>query len=265
MLTPEQMSQELKGMGGDKTRSLPCCQSLWRKIVLFLFSSHKVKSIPLSMYFQVKSNLHPGFLAFSLNWLSWSRIHLQCRRPGFDPCVGKIPWRRKGLPTPVFWPGEFQGLYRPLGRKESDMTGRLSLHSLTQSKLAQTRNGESEARNLITVLGKIVFFKPAGSLGFPGGSDGKASACNVGNQGSIPGLGRCPGEGKGYPLQYFCLENSMERKACRLQSMWLQSWTQLSDKHALTVVGSFVFYHTWEKCRLMVHTFIIIRWSQKTD
>ena len=182
MLTPEQMSQELKGMGGDKTRSLPCCQSLWRKIVLFLFSSHKVKSIPLSRYFQVKSNLHPGFLAFSLNWLSWSRIHLQCRRPGFDPCVGKIPWRRKGLPTPVFWPGEFQGLYRPLGRKESDMTGRLSLHSLTQSKLAQTRNGESEARNLITVLGKIVFFKPAGSLGFPGGSDGKASACNVGNR-----------------------------------------------------------------------------------
>ena len=75
------------------------------------------------------------------------------------------------------------------------MTGRLSLHSLTQSKLAQTRNGESEARNLITVLGKIVLFKPAGSLGFPGGSDGKASACNAGNQGSIPGLGRCPGEG----------------------------------------------------------------------
>ena len=71
MLTPEQMSQELKGMGGDKTRSLPCYQSLWRKIGRLLFSSHKVKSIPLSGCFQVKSNPHPGFLTFSLNWLSW--------------------------------------------------------------------------------------------------------------------------------------------------------------------------------------------------
>ena len=42
---------------------------------------------------------------------------------------------------------------------------------------------------------------------FPGGSDGKACACNVGDRGSIPGLGRSPGEGKGNPLQYACLEN----------------------------------------------------------
>ena len=34
----------------------------------------------------------------------------QCRRPGFDPCVGKIPWRRERLPTPVSWPGEFHGV-----------------------------------------------------------------------------------------------------------------------------------------------------------
>ena len=44
-------------------------------------------------------------------------------------------------------------------------------------------------------------------LGFPGGSDRKASACNVGDPGSIPGLGRSPGEGNGNPLQYSCLEN----------------------------------------------------------
>ena len=42
--------------------------------------------------------------------------------PGFDPWVGKILWRRERLPTPVFWPREFQGLYSPRGRKESDMT-----------------------------------------------------------------------------------------------------------------------------------------------
>ena len=40
-------------------------------------------------------------------WLSWKRICLQCGRPGFDPWVRKIPWRRKSLPTPVFLPGEF--------------------------------------------------------------------------------------------------------------------------------------------------------------
>ena len=46
---------------------------------------------------------------------------------GFDPRVGKIPWRREKLPTPVFWPGEFHELYSPWGRKESDTTERLSL------------------------------------------------------------------------------------------------------------------------------------------
>ena len=75
-------------------------------------------------------------------------IGVQCRRPQFDPLVGRIPWRRKRLPIPVF-------------------------------------------------------------LGFPGGSVGKESAYNVGDLGSIPGLGRS-GEGKGYPLQYSGLENLMD-------------------------------------------------------
>ena len=50
-------------------------------------------------------------------------------------------------------------------------------------------------------------------LGFPGGSDGIESAYNAGDPGSIPGLGRPPGEGNGCPLQYSCLENSMSRGA----------------------------------------------------
>ena len=78
--------------------------------------------------------------------------HLQCRRPWFDFWVGKIPWRRNRLPTPVF-------------------------------------------------------------LGFPGGSDHKESSCNAGDLGPIPGLGRSSGEGNGNPLQYSCLENSMNRGA----------------------------------------------------
>ena len=64
-------------------------------------------------------------------------------------------------------------------------------------------------------------------LGFPGGSAGKESACNEGDLGLIPGLGTCPGEGKGYPPQYSGLENSMD---------WIvpgvaKSWTWLSKFH----------------------------------
>ena len=53
------------------------------------------------------------------------------------------------------------------------------------------------------------------SWGFPGGLDGKDSACNEGDLGSIPGSGISPGEGNSYPLQYSGLENSMDRGASR--------------------------------------------------
>ena len=58
--------------------------------------------------------------------------------------------------------------------------------------------------------------------GFPGGSNGKESACNAGDLGSVPGLGRSPGKGNGYPLHYFCLENPMDRETCGLESIGLQ-------------------------------------------
>ena len=56
-----------------------------------------------------------------------------CGRPSFDPWIGKFPWRREQLLTPVFWPGEFHGQrslvgYSPWGHKESDTTEQLSLH-----------------------------------------------------------------------------------------------------------------------------------------
>ena len=66
-------------------------------------------------------------------------------------------------------------------------------------------------------------------MGFPGGSDGKEFACNAGDPGLIPGLGRSPGEGNGHPLQYSYLENSMDRGA-----WWVtvhrvtKSWPRLS-------------------------------------
>ena len=60
------------------------------------------------------------------------------------------------------------------------------------------------------MIWKTVKSRTNRSKGFLGGSDGKESTCNVGDQGLIPGLGRSPGEGKGYPLQYSGLENSMD-------------------------------------------------------
>ena len=63
-------------------------------------------------------------------------------------------------------------------------------------------------------------------MGFPGGSDGKHSPCNAGDPGSIPGSGRFSGEGNGNPLQYCCLENSVDRGAWQAIVHGLaKSWT----------------------------------------
>ena len=67
-------------------------------------------------------------------------------------------------------------------------------------------------------------------LGFPCGSVGKESACNVGDLGSIPGLGRFPGEGNSHPLQYSVLENSMD---CIVLGV-AKNQTRLSNFHSLT-------------------------------
>ena len=64
----------------------------------------------------------------------------------------------------------------------------------------------------------------------PGGSDDEESACNAGELGSIPGSGRSPGEGNGNPLQYSCLENSMDRGAWQATVHGvIKSKTRLSD------------------------------------
>ena len=94
---------------------------------------------------------------------------------------------------------------RPWGHKESDMTEWLSLHFTLW---------------LVFIL-KLIF------LSFPCGSARKEFACNVGNWGSIPGLGRFPGERKCYPLQYSVLENSTD---CIVHGV-TKSWSRLSDFH----------------------------------
>ena len=72
-------------------------------------------------------------------------------------------------------------------------------------------------------------------MGFPRGSDDKESTCNVGDLGSIPGLGRSPGGGHGNPLWYFCLENPHGKKNLEGYSPWgykeLDMTEQLSTAH----------------------------------
>ena len=69
-------------------------------------------------------------------------------------------------------------------------------------------------------------------MGFPGGSDGDETTCNAGDVGLIPDLGRSPQEGNGNPLQYFCLENPMNRGAWwAIVHRIAKSWTRLSDFH----------------------------------
>ena len=61
---------------------------------------------------------------------------------------------------------------------------------------------------------------PNPRMGFPGGSDSKESACNEGDLGLIPGLGRSPGGGHGNPLQYYCLENPHGQRSLEGYSPW---------------------------------------------
>ena len=81
-------------------------------------------------------------------------------------------------------------------------------------------------------------------MGLPGDSEVKASACNAGDLGLIPGLGKSPGEGHGNPFQYSCLENPMDGRAwwATVQGV-AKSWTRLNDfTHSLTITENLILY-----------------------
>ena len=73
------------------------------------------------------------------------------------------------------------------------------------------------------------------SLGFPCGSAGKESVCNAGDLGSIPGLGRFPGEGKGYPFQYSCLENPHGQRSLVDYSPWGRNESDTTEQLPLSL------------------------------
>ena len=89
-------------------------------------------------------------------------------------------------------------------------------------------------------------------MGFPGVSVGKESACNAGDPGSVPGLGRSPGEGSGYPLQYSCLENSMDIRSLVGYSPWGRKESDTTEQLALALLRFFMRY--LDKSRVLFFT-----------
>ena len=107
-----------EGMCQEQQRAWTC-----QNMSIFTCESQKIPLIP-----------HEASLKFPW-WLRWKRTCLQSRRPGFNPWVGTIPWRREWLPTPIFLPREFHGQkslagYSLWGCKESDMTEQLTSFSV---------------------------------------------------------------------------------------------------------------------------------------
>ena len=102
---------------------------------------------------------------------------------------------------------------------------------------------------------------------FPGGSDGKKSACNVGGQSLIPGLGRSTRAGNGYSLQYSCLENSMDKGAWLYKvhgiaktQRWLNDWHTHTHththKHAHTCIYTHVCIHVYTNICIYICVYI---------
>ena len=99
---------------------------------------------------------------------------------------------------------------RPLARAQ----GEVSLFGpLGRCRAKRKEPSSSEAQPCGMTLASVLSCPYVPIRGFPGGSEVKASACNAGDPGSIPELGRSPGEGNGNPLQYSCRENTMEGRA----------------------------------------------------
>ena len=111
--------------------------NLWYFVIATDWNKHWKQSI-YNVYISYFSFLAVFILRQSFSSVQASpvvqlvRICLQWGRTGFNPWVGKIPWRREKLPTPVFWPGEFHGLYSPWGCKEWTQLREFHTHLLTQ-------------------------------------------------------------------------------------------------------------------------------------
>ena len=90
---------------------------------------------------------------------------------------------------------------------------------------------------------RIFFYIYSFPWDFPGSSDSKESTYKAGDRGSIPGLGRSPGEGKGNPCQYFCLENPMERKEPAGYSPWGPKESDRTEQLSISTILVHILLH----------------------
>ena len=153
LLLTEQQQQQTNGMDGvylclqTRHRKPPAAapstssvnfngnkKFLWRVLGTFGKNLASLEKSGTQGKLLVKFELYCSRDTGLLWWLRWWSICLQCWRPGFDPWVGKIPWRRKRQPTPILLPEKFHGLrslvgYSPWGRKELNTTEQLHFTS----------------------------------------------------------------------------------------------------------------------------------------
>ena len=153
-----------------------------------VFSNESALHIRWSKYWSFSFNIspsseHSGFISFRINWFDL------LQSIGLSRIFSSI----------TVWKHQFLGAQPSLWTNSH-------IHTWLLEKPSQSLFGSLLVKWHLCFLIHCLGFSP----GFPGGSDGKASACNVGDQGSIPGSGRSPGEGNGNPLQHSCLENPMD-------------------------------------------------------
>ena len=176
---------------------------------------------------------------------------------------GKIPWRRKWQSTPTLLPGKSHRWrrvigYSPWGLKESDTTERLHFTSYrwdtSPASLAINHSSSPASLASPSMITAWTWVSLVAQL------VKKKSACTAEDLGSIPALGRSPGEGHGNPLQYSCLKNSMDKGAWRATVHGVaKSQTRLSD-------FTFTFhFHALEK-EMATHSSILawrIPWTEE--
>ena len=122
---------------------------------------------------------------------------------------------------------------------------------------APSSDSQNDAQHPMLAL-TVAGFNGHATLGFPSGSDDKESACKAGDLGFIPGSGRSPKEGKGYPLQYSCLENPMDRGAWRATySPWGLKESDTTERLSTHKNASHPLW-TANRVRIMNDVFFII-------
>ena len=198
---------------------------------------------------------HSSTLAWKIPWMEEpGRLQsMRLLRVGNDRMTSLslftfIHWRRKWQPAPVFLSGESQERWSLMGCHlwgctESDTTEATQQQQQQQTVLEKASHSGQPYRTLYSwylipchqfslLLCCEIYYShwsclchmplSIAAIGSPGGSHSKESACNVGDPGSIPGLGRSPEEGNGNALQYSCLRISWTKEPGGLQSMWSQ-------------------------------------------